>query len=143
MPRFVLLYHQCRAGYERPSHWDFMLESGGLLRTWALPRLPIDWKAAHERTAAIDSACPPIAGGSSVDAEQLPDHRLVYLDYEGPVSHSRGHVSRIEAGTFIANGERSANWQVTLVGNDVYGEVTLHRSTSDGDKWTLAVRRPC
>jgi hypothetical protein len=29
------------------------------------------------------------------DAERLPEHRRVYLDYEGPVSNNRGSVRRI------------------------------------------------
>lgn len=28
-------------------------------------------------------------------AESLPDHRAIYLDYEGPISANRGHVRRL------------------------------------------------
>ena len=70
MPRFVVLEHV------RPEdrHWDLMLESGDALATWALKHSP-------------DSAQP-------IAAEQLPDHRLAYLDYEGPISGGRGAVTR-------------------------------------------------
>src|SRR4051794_23553598 len=63
MPRFVLLRHETPAGSERPTHFDLMLEHNGVLRTWALSGLP--------------------AAGEPLLAEQLPDHRLAYLDYEG------------------------------------------------------------
>lgn len=72
--RFVLLEHDFPQ-----RHWDFMLEAAGGLRTWRL-------------------ASPPSAG-NRVPAEALADHRLAYLDYEGPVSGGRGRVSRWDAGT--------------------------------------------
>ena len=81
MPRFVLLRHDCPPDYERPSHWDLMLESDGVLRTWRLAALP---------------QTPP----DSMEAEELADHRLAYLEYEGPVGGERGTVSRVDAGTF-------------------------------------------
>jgi hypothetical protein len=75
MPRFVVLTH------DHPFlHWDLMLEQGDSLRTWRL-------------------AQPPDAAGS-IAAEALPDHRLAYLDYEGPVSSDRGKVERWDAGTY-------------------------------------------
>ena len=35
-----------------------------------------------------------------MDAEVLPDHRLAYLDYEGPISGDRGSVTRWDRGTY-------------------------------------------
>ncbi len=75
MSRFVVLEH------DHPTrHWDLMLEAGPVLRTWRLSEPPIP--------------------GKSVSAEASFDHRLHYLDYEGPVSDDRGHVKRWLAGTF-------------------------------------------
>ncbi|HEV2971076.1 MAG TPA: DNA polymerase ligase N-terminal domain-containing protein [Pirellulales bacterium] len=70
------------AGRLRTSgvHWDLMLESGAALRTWALAAEP--------------------ASDILIAAEQLPDHRLAYLDYEGPISGDRGTVIRWDAGHF-------------------------------------------
>ena len=74
MPRFVVLAH------DWPSpHWDFLAESGGVLRAWRLLAEP--------------------AAGAEVPAEPNADHRLAYLDYEGPVSGGRGRVARWAAGT--------------------------------------------
>ena len=65
MPRFVLLEHRWNG-----VHWDFMLEAGRVLRTWA-----------------IDA---PIVAGQDLPARALRDHRPVYLDYEGEVSGEPG-----------------------------------------------------
>lgn len=74
MPRFVVLEH------DWPSpHFDLMLEWGGVLRSWRLTNPP---------------SCGEIVG------EAAPDHRLAYLDYEGPVSGGRGSVKRWDAGDY-------------------------------------------
>lgn len=75
MPRFVLLHHD----YPHP-HWDLLLEAGAMLRSWRLAR-PLDHPGV-------------------IPAEPTPDHRLLYLDYEGPVHGKRGTVIRHDAGTF-------------------------------------------
>jgi hypothetical protein len=76
MPRFVILEH------DHPElHWDLMLESGGMLRTWRLAR-------------------PPQTPGEPIDALALPNHRLYYLDFEGPVSGGRGNVQRWDTGQY-------------------------------------------
>ncbi len=64
MPRFVILEH------DHPFvHWDFLLEDGDHLRSWRLKEQP--------------------APGRTVEAEAMVDHRLRYLDYEGPVGGGR------------------------------------------------------
>jgi hypothetical protein len=80
MPRFVILRHELPPEHPRPSHWDFMLEADGVLRTWAFEGLP-------------DQA-------ASQTAEALPDHRIAYLEIEGDVSGGRGFVTRWDEGTF-------------------------------------------
>src|SRR5262245_55078670 len=100
MPRFVLLYHDYPAGYERPSHWDFMLETGDVLHTWALEQLPSDWQLAHSRTTAVYPNCPAIATSNDVAAVRLGDHRRDYLELEGPLSGGRGTVVRAAAGVY-------------------------------------------
>src|SRR4051794_40486433 len=76
MPRFVVLEH------DHPVlHWDLMLEADGVLHTWRL-------------------AQPPLPSSAAIEATPLPDHRLMYLDYEGPIRGNRGAVKRWDAGTF-------------------------------------------
>jgi DNA polymerase ligase (LigD)-like protein len=75
MPRFVLLQH------DHPNlHWDLMVEAGEVLQTWRLPSVPI--------------------AGAVLPATRIGDHRLVYLDYEGPVGGNRGQVMRWDGGEF-------------------------------------------
>ena len=98
--RFVILEHEYRG-----IHWDFMLEWGSTLRTWALSQSPV-----------IDD---------EILARALSDHRLKYLDYEGPVSNDRGKVKRWDQGTYqlIVEGENRV--VVRLQGLKLLGEATL------------------
>ena len=43
----------------------------------------------------------PLAEGTFA-IERLPDHRRIYLTYEGPISNNRGHVTRQQQGDIIA-----------------------------------------
>ena len=74
--RFVILHHQLEDG----EHWDLMLEHVDTLLTWQLSREP------------VSRASLPIP------AWRIGDHRKAYLDYEGPISGSRGAVRRVDAG---------------------------------------------
>jgi len=71
-------------------HWDFLLarNHAPAATTWRLLRTP----CVNE----------PIA------AQALPDHRLLYLDYEGPVSGGRGSVQRLDRGEWQESGTTSA-----------------------------------
>jgi hypothetical protein len=112
MPRFVILEH------DHPElHWDFMLEVGGVLRTWRL-------------------AAPP---GSSCAAIPLPDHRLAYLDYEGPVSGGRGTVRRWERGYYSWLQDTAEVVVVRLKGEQLRGVVRLARQL--GGEWTAVFER--
>jgi hypothetical protein len=115
MPRYAILYHQLPAGGQRPSHWDLLLESGETLRTWALIRPPEADKA--------------------IAADRLADHRVEYLEYEGPVSGNRGVVSRWDAGTFrwLADGPELV--AVALDGRQLKGQLTLVPAEASGERW--------
>lgn len=77
MPRYVILVHDLPY-----LHWDLLLEQPAAerLRAWRLLTEP-----------APETLC---------RAEPLPDHRPVYLDYEGPVSGGRGTVQRWDWGEY-------------------------------------------
>lgn len=110
MPRYVILEH------DHPHlHWDLMLESGAVLRTWRL-------------------AAPPRAG-TTVAAERIGDHRKAYLDYEGPVSGGRGSVKRLDAGSFAWQEDKADRVVVTL-GGRLRGRAELARQPSG--EWSLA-----
>lgn len=111
--RFVVLRHDWEG-----VHWDFMLEAGQALRTWSLPAPP--------------------SPGVEQEARALPDHRLAYLTYEGPVSGDRGVVTRVAEGTFQAMTWEPLHVQVRLAGAQLVGEVDLRGSDSDrtaGSTW--------
>lgn len=105
MPRFVVLEH------DHPHlHWDLMLEKGEVLRTWRL-------------------ASPPTAG-QDIAAEAIGDHRLAYLDYEGPVSGGRGRVCRWDAGSFTWTLDTPGKVVICLEGRRLCGTVHLCRGAS-------------
>jgi hypothetical protein len=141
MPRFVLLYHDCPAGYERPSHWDFMLEKGDVLRTWALEQLPGDWQLAHSRTTAVYPNCPAIATANDVAAVRLSDHRRDYLELEGPLSGERGTVVRAAAGVYENERETVAELTLRLTGEGISGRVRLLRYNDDGARWIVSTQQ--
>lgn len=84
-----------------------MLEKEAALRSWRLSR---------EADA-----------GGMVDAIALPDHRIAYLDYEGPVSGNRGNVTRWDFGTYHPLAESFESLEVELQGNRLKGRATVSR----------------
>jgi hypothetical protein len=140
MPRFVLLFHQPPPDSGRASHWDLMFEHGDVLRTWALTQLPRDWQTAYDGTLQACGQCPPLAPGNTVEAEELADHRLAYLSYEGPISGDRGTVTRVAAGTYDAKNKTADRWAITVAGLGLCGRVTLQRTQPRDIRWQMTVQ---
>jgi hypothetical protein len=111
MPRFVILEHD----HPRGRHYDFMLEAGNALKTWSLAEPP--------------------AIGVEQRAERLPDHRLVYLDYEGPVSGDRGTVARWDAGFYELIEQADESLIVELLGDRFRGRAMLALETGQPSCW--------
>ncbi len=107
MPRrFVILEH------DHPFlHWDLLLEEECSARTWRLLRKP--------------------CLGEPIAAEPLPDHRLMYLDYEGVVSGDRGSVKRFLAGTYQPMSDQTGVLAFSLFNNS-FAESVLIRALTDG-----------
>src|SRR5262245_49844371 len=105
MPRFVVLIHD----YPQP-HWDFMLEKEARLRTWRLDRAP--------------------DGAGPIKAAPLADHRLEYLDYEGPVSGNRGSVRRFDRGEYTFIEEAGERLEVELKGKALHGKAVIEMQGS-------------
>ncbi|WP_169975334.1 DNA polymerase ligase N-terminal domain-containing protein [Tautonia rosea] len=110
--RFVLLEHRWNG-----VHWDLMLEAGDRLRTWALTHLPVP--------------------GINIGATSLPDHRVVYLDYEGPISNDRGTVLRIDRGTYHPILWTEDRVVIQLFGDQVIGEAELVRLGDRGWRFRI------
>ena len=100
MPRFVILEHD-----DPFPHLDFMLEHEGKLRTWRLLSEPTP--------------------GAVLQAEPLGDHRIEYLEFEGPLSGDRGRVRRVDAGTFEWIAKEVARVVVNLNGERFVGRIEL------------------
>jgi len=100
MSRYVVLLH------DHPVvHWDFMLQRDATLQTWRL------------------LSCPE--AGRDISAEPLADHRLHYLDYEGPVSGNRGTVTRWDFGGYRVLEQTASICRCRLEGTKLRGTVSL------------------
>jgi hypothetical protein len=117
MPRFVVLRHELPSSARAGVHWDLMLEQDGVLRTWALAVEP--------------------APGIEIAADALPDHRLDYLTYEGPISGDRGEVSRWDEGTYETLRESPGELHFRLRGNHLAAECSLTKSHEADQRWTF------
>lgn len=110
MPRYVILEH------DHPErHWDFMLETGDVLRTWKLLVEP--------------------TYGEPIPVQLSFDHRLIYLDYEGPVSGNRGSVVRWDSGNFTWQIDQKNHVSVHLQGTRLHGLVEIFAAASG--EWYL------
>lgn len=98
--QWALLWHEFPPGHDRENHWDLLIQEGDALRAWALDRNPLE----HDHCRATS----------------LADHRLLYLDWSGPLSGNRGQVTRIARG------------QIQKCGSDPAGNLC----------WVLAIAAP-
>ncbi len=100
MRRFVILEH------DHPYlHWDLMLEEESSLRTWRLENPPT--------TDVLIQATP------------LASHRLIYLEYEGPVSGDRGIVRRWDQGSYQLISHDETHWLFEMLGQRSRGRACL------------------
>lgn len=114
--RFVVLRHEMPAHSERASHWDVMLQHEDRLLTWAIEQ--------------------PLVAGRSINADRLADHRLEYLDYQGPVSEDRGSVSPWDVGTLNWIEHRPDRIVVSVAGTQLDGELTIWQPAGS-QRWRL------
>ena len=126
MPRFVLLEHTGAPDDPAGLHYDLLLEQGEHCRTWRLASIPEP-------------------DGSEAIANELPPHRLAWLDREaGEVSGGRGFARRIDAGTYepAARPEPDPNpraaVEVTLQGQRLAGTLVLR---AHEDRWIARLVR--
>ena len=96
------------------SHWDLMLEYGDHLATWELPK--------------------PLDVGTRLDVVQLANHRLEYLDYEGPLTRQRGTVSRYDWGKYTTILEDAEQKVILLEGQLLVGRLTIGKIPGNAEK---------
>ena len=124
LTRFAILWHalplkipssvdgsrsvSCRFDSEtRSSHFDLLLEQNERLITFELQQLPIP--------------------GEKIVVRPLPDHRLVYLEYEGPISGDRGHVTQWTSGHYTTIADTDERWILELQSHRLSARLVLIR----------------
>ena len=104
-----------------PVHYDFMVEQGGVLWTWQLDLPPDRWRIG------------PVA------ARRIGDHRLAYLDYEGPISGNRGRCRIVARGRCRVVQVEPGAVRLELSEGAMAGTAELVRTAPDSTLWELRV----
>lgn len=114
--RFVISEHTAGRGV----HWDFMLESGGILETYRFDKGPED---ILEEGAG---------------AEKIFDHQLRFLTYEGSINKGEGSVRIVESGTYKILRESEGEITIELDGKILKGKFVLRQVK--GEKWQFGAK---
>jgi hypothetical protein len=119
---FVVLQHVLPDG---SRHWDLCLDQGQTLATWQLLADPADLASGH--IATLPTRC-------------IADHRRLYLSYEGSVSGDRGHVTRVDQGSYDLLEHRTDLWRIRLAGKVLIGTYEIAPVDDSQADWTLQRR---
>ncbi|MDD5427719.1 MAG: DNA polymerase ligase N-terminal domain-containing protein [Candidatus Omnitrophica bacterium] len=107
MPKFVIQKHNART-----LHYDFRLEMDGVLKSWAVPKLP------------------PKKAGLKRLAIEVEDHPLSYSDFEGEIregSYGAGKVTIWDKGSYDIESRHKTKIVFNLHGKELDGRYTLVR----------------
>ena len=111
--RFAVLKHV----RQTDIHWDLLLQlpDRPLLATWQIHLDPAAWKLQF-------AVIPAIA---------IPDHRLIYLDFEGQIPGGRGHVTHVDGGVLKLQSVEENFISGYVQGHNLNGLLTLTRVKTD------------
>jgi len=108
-------------------HWDLRLEMGGVLKSWAVPKDPIDVNYGTKRLAI-----------------QVEDHPIEYANFEGEIPEGRygaGTVSIYDRGKFILEEEKENKLSFQLTGNKMHGKYVLIKVGNLGKNTWLLLKK--
>jgi bifunctional non-homologous end joining protein LigD len=123
MPRFVVHEHHASR-----LHWDFRLELGGALASWAVPKGP-SMDPAHRRLAV-----------------RVEDHELSYIDFQGTIEeggYGAGEVLIWDRGEFtlLSGGVGQGRMEFELMGEKLRGAFALFLMKGKEKEWLLVKKR--
>ncbi|MDO8302994.1 MAG: DNA polymerase ligase N-terminal domain-containing protein [Sedimentisphaerales bacterium] len=95
------------------THWDLMLESGGILRTWRI------------------NTPPQHISNKPTSAEKIFDHDIKFLTYQGPVNNGLGSICIVDEGTFETLDETQETIRLHLRGKILFGTFALENIEHD------------
>ncbi|HEX2849644.1 MAG TPA: DNA polymerase ligase N-terminal domain-containing protein [Acidimicrobiales bacterium] len=116
-PRFVVQEHHATA-----LHWDFRLERGGVLVSWALPK-----------------GVPPHPKVNNM-AVHTEDHPLSYFDFAGDIpegEYGGGKVMLWDQGTYDELKWSDREVMVVLHGERARGKYVLFKTGNDARSWMI------
>jgi len=152
--RFAVLHHTGWPG--RPDHYDLLLQVADgagdddrVLKAFAtttneFPFAPSPSPLPQGDVGVARPSWPCDTGWKPVPLRLLPDHRRIYLKFEGPVAGNRGQVRRVDEGEFALMSPLEPGWSeihMQLAGTRLNGYFVLRYL--GGGLYSFARRVPC
>jgi len=125
MPIFVIHEHKARR-----LHWDFRLESGGVLKSWAVPKMPSNNPDVKRLAIQVD------------------DHDKNYANFQGEIKegYGKGTVKIWDKGNYKLESKSPSKIVFNIQGKRLKGKWALIKAdfkdnkSKDADKQWLLFR---
>ena len=115
--RFVVQEHDSSR-----LHWDFRLELDGVLKSWAVPKIP------------------PLKLGVRRLAVAVEDHDIDYINFEGTIpegNYGSGTVKIWDKGIFLIESKKPNKIVFEIQGKKMKGKYVLVQFTNETKNWLL------